>query len=49
MANDTPILFRVGWFSMMIAAGVVWAGCDSTIRQIGRSFQHSGIRSLEFT
>jgi hypothetical protein len=36
MANGTPILFRAGWFSMMIVAGVVLAGCDSTVRQIGK-------------
>ena len=47
MANDTPILFRVGWFSMMIAAGVVWAGCDSTIRQIGRSTESSPVVQAE--
>lgn len=37
MTNGTPILFRAGWFSMMIVAGVVLAGCDSTVRQIGKS------------
>ena len=45
MANGTPILFRAGWFSMMIVAGVVLPGCDSTVRQIGKSstiFQTEG-------
>jgi hypothetical protein len=41
MANGTPILFRAGWFSMMIVAGVVLAGCDSTVRQIGKSSTES--------
>jgi hypothetical protein len=41
MANGTPILFRAGWFSMMIVAGVVLAGCDSTVRQIGKSSAES--------
>ena len=41
MANGTPILFRVGWFSMMIVVGVFLAGCDSTVRQIGRSMESS--------
>jgi hypothetical protein len=36
MAKGTPILFRAGWFSMVIVAGVVLAGCDSTVRHIGR-------------
>jgi hypothetical protein len=37
MANGTPILFRVGWLSQMVVAGVLLASCDSTVRQIGRS------------
>lgn len=41
MANGTPILFRAGWFSMMIVAGVVLPGCDSTVRQIGKSSTES--------
>src|SRR5512147_301938 len=41
MANGTPILFRVGWFSMMIVVGVFLAGCDSTVRQIGKSSTES--------
>ncbi|MDH4302158.1 MAG: hypothetical protein OEV51_08780 [Nitrospira sp.] len=41
MANGTPILFRVGWLSMVIVAGVVLAGCDSTVRQIGKSSTES--------
>lgn len=41
MPNGTPILFQVGWFSMMIVMGVVFAGCDSTVRQIGRSTESS--------
>jgi hypothetical protein len=41
MPNGTPILFRVGWFSMMIVMGVVFAGCDSTVRQIGNSSTES--------
>lgn len=40
MANGT-ILSRVGWFSMMIVAGVALAGCDSTVRQIGKSSTES--------
>jgi hypothetical protein len=40
MANST-ILSRVGWFSMMIVAGVVLAGCDRTVRQIGKSATES--------
>ncbi len=41
MANDTPILFRVGWFSIMMVVGVVLAGCDSTVRQLGRLMESS--------
>jgi len=41
MVNGTPILFRAGWFSMVIVAGVVLAGCDSTVRQIGKSSTES--------
>ncbi|MBH0178085.1 MAG: hypothetical protein HP491_09515 [Nitrospira sp.] len=41
MANGTPILFRVGWFSMTIVVGVFLAGCDSTVRQIGKSSAES--------
>jgi hypothetical protein len=41
MANGTSILFRAGWFSMVIVAGVVLAGCDSTVRQIGKSSTES--------
>ncbi|MEQ1846940.1 MAG: hypothetical protein ABL983_15345 [Nitrospira sp.] len=41
MANGTPILFRAGWFSMMIVAGVVLPGCDSTVQQIGKSSMES--------
>ena len=41
MANGTPILFRVGWFSMTIVVGVFLAGCDSTVRQIGKSSMES--------
>lgn len=47
MANGAPILSRVGWFSMMIAAGVVLAGCDSTVRQIGRSTESSAVVQTE--
>ena len=47
MANGTPILFRVGWFSMMIVAGVVLAGCDSTVRQIGKSTESSTLVQTE--
>ena len=41
MANGTPILFRAGWFSIMIVAGVVLSGCDSTVQQIGKSSMES--------
>ncbi len=41
MANGTAILFRVGWFSIMMVVGVVLAGCDSTVRQLGRSMESS--------
>jgi hypothetical protein len=37
MVNGTAILFRIGWFSTMVAVGVVVTGCDSTVRQIGKS------------
>ena len=37
MPNGTPILFRVGWLSKMIAVGIILASCDSTVRGIGRS------------
>jgi hypothetical protein len=47
MANGTPILFRVGWFSMMIVAGVVLASCDSTVRQIGKSTESSPVVQTE--
>ena len=47
MANGTPVLFRVGWFSMMIVTGVVLAGCDSTVRQIGRSTESSTVVQAE--
>jgi len=46
MANST-ILSRVGWFSMMIVAGVVLAGCDSTVRQIGKSTESSPVVQTE--
>ncbi len=39
MANGTPILFRVGWLSMVIVVGVVLASCDSTVQQIGRPME----------
>ncbi len=41
MANGTPILIRIGWFSMMIVAGLVLVGCDSTVRHIGKSMESS--------
>ncbi|MDH4236077.1 MAG: hypothetical protein OEV17_02415 [Nitrospira sp.] len=47
MASGTPILFRAGWFSMMIVAGVVLAGCDSTVRHIGRSTESSTVVQAE--
>ncbi len=47
MANDTPILFRVGWFSIMMVVGVVLAGCDSTVRQLGRSTESSPVVQTE--
>ncbi len=42
MANST-VLSRVGWFSMMIVAGVVLVSCDSTVRQIGKSTESSPV------
>ncbi len=47
MANGTPILFRAGWFSIMIVAGVVLASCDSTVRQIGKSTESSTVVQTE--
>lgn len=47
MANGTPILFRVGWFSMMIGAGLVLAGCGSTVRQVGKSTEPSPVVRTE--
>lgn len=47
MANGTPILFRVGWFSMTIVVGVFLAGCDSTVRQVGRSTESSTVVQTE--
>ncbi|MBI5673271.1 MAG: hypothetical protein HZC50_08535 [Nitrospirae bacterium] len=47
MANGTPILFRVGWLSKMIVVGLVLAGCDSTVRQIGRSTESSPVVQAE--
>ena len=47
MANGTLILFRAGWFSMMIVAGVVLAGCDSTVRQIGKSTELTSVVKTE--
>jgi hypothetical protein len=41
MAHDTPILIRVGYFSMMIVAGLVLAGCDSTVLQVSKSTESS--------
>jgi uncharacterized protein YceK len=47
MANSTPILFRVGWLSKMIVVGLVLSGCDSTVRQIGRSTESSPVVQTE--
>ncbi|MGQ0554411.1 MAG: hypothetical protein ACT4PN_00485 [Nitrospiraceae bacterium] len=41
------VLCRVGWFSMMIVAGVVLAGCDSTVRQIGKPTESSPVVQAE--
>jgi hypothetical protein len=47
MANGTPILFRVPWLSKMIVVGLVMAGCDSTVRQVGRSTESVPIVQTE--
>ncbi len=47
MANGTPILFRAGWCSIMIVAGVVLASCDGTVRQIGKSTESSTVVQTE--
>jgi uncharacterized protein YceK len=47
MPNGTPILFRVGWFSMMIVAGLVLSGCDNTVRQVGKSTESSPVVRTE--
>jgi hypothetical protein len=41
MANGTSILFRVSWLSKMIVVCLVLAGCDTTVRQIGKSSTES--------
>lgn len=47
MAKGTPILFRAGWFSILIVAGVVLASCDSTVRQSGRLTESSPVVQTE--
>jgi hypothetical protein len=47
MANGTPVLFRVPWLSKMIVVGLVMAGCDSTVRQVGRSTESVPIVQTE--
>lgn len=47
MANGTPILFRVGWFSMMIIVGLLLAGCDGTVRQISKPAESSPVVQTE--
>jgi len=41
MANGTPMLFRLSWLSTMMVAGLVLAGCDNTMRQIGKPVESS--------
>jgi hypothetical protein len=47
MANGTPILFQVGWLSKLIVVGLVLAGCDSTVRQVGKSAESSPVVQAE--
>lgn len=47
MANGTPILFRAGWFLMMIVTGGLLTSCDSTVRQIGKSTESSPVVQTE--
>jgi uncharacterized protein YceK len=47
MVNGTSILFRVGWLSKLIVVGLVLAGCNSTVRQIGRSTESAPVVQAE--